>query len=280
MASKLAAGVIVVIVVVGAGIAAYLLTRPEAAEEAAEKYELSYDYTVGEYYVYETTSTSTSDSTVSTSLSSYTTQVTAVEDNEITAKYIETIENIAPPQYAYTIENAEVTLIMTMTNKGKMISWEIENVVPPELWENVELYENSQMRYSQLFENVLGVFPDGPIPIGENWGTSISGEIEWMPGMLLTGEGSVHFVGQESVTVDAGTFDCWRLDYGVSISGELTNGYTATMNMTLEGTSWCNRLNCAEVKSTMSMTMSMEHDGSPGEYLFESVTELVEYGTI
>ena len=247
---------------------------------AVPTYELFYDYQVGEYYNYEMTTTSTTDTTTENVSSTYSMQVTAVEDNEITAKYLETIENIGPPLYEYTIESAEVTSMATMTNKGKMISWEIENVVPPELWENVELYENSTMAYSQLLEN-LQMFPRELIPICENWGVSISGEIEWMPGtyMPLTGEGSVHFVGQESVTVDAGTFDCWRLDYGASISGELTNGYTATMNMTFAGTSWYNKLNCAEVKSTMSMTMSMESDGYTYESFTNMVTELVEYGT-
>ncbi len=275
MVSKLAAGVIIVIVVVGAGIAAYVLTRPPA-----EKYELFLDYQVDEYYVYETTTTTTMDNTTENILSTYTMQVTAVEDDEITVKSISTVENIGPPQYEYTVESADVTMVATMTKKGEMISWGIENVVPPELWENVELYENSQMMYSQLFENVLSVFPYEPIPICENWETSISSEIEWGAGtyMQLTGEGSTHFVGQESVTVEAGTFDCWRLDYGASISGELTNGYTATMDMTLEGTTWYSKLNCAQIKLTMSMTMSMEYDGYQYEYLSESVTELVEQG--
>jgi len=188
MVSKLAVGVIVVAVVVGAGVGAYLLTRP-VAEEAAEKYELSYDYQAGEYYVYETTSTTTSDSTVSTSLSSYTMQVTGVVGNQITFKYIGR-ENVGPP-YLATEENVEVTMGGTMTNKGKTISWEIENVVPLELWENVEAYENSQMRWSRLLENVWGVFPYESVPIGENWGTSISCEMEWTPGtyMSATGEG-------------------------------------------------------------------------------------------
>lgn len=271
MVSKLAVGVIVVIMVVGAGAGAYLLTRPKAAE----KYELFFDYQVGGYYVYETTTTM--DNT--TELSTYTMQVTAVEDDEITVKSISTVENIGPPQYEYTVESADVTIIVTMTKKGEMTSWEIENVMPPELWENVELYENYQMMYSQLFENFL-VFPYEPIPICENWETSISSEIELGAGtyMPLTGEGSTHFVDQESVTVEAGTFDCWRLDYGANISGELTNGYTVTMDMTLEGTTWYSKLNCAQIKSTMSMTMSVESDGYQYEYLSESVTELVEQG--
>ncbi len=114
MVSKLAVGVIVVIMVVGAGAGAYLLTRPKAAET----YELFFDYQVGRYYVYETTTTM--DNT--TELSTHTMQVTAVEDDEITAKYISTVENIGLPQYAYTIESADVTMIVTMTKKGEMTS--------------------------------------------------------------------------------------------------------------------------------------------------------------
>lgn len=134
--------------------------------------------------------------------------------------------------------------------------------------------------YSQLFED-LYMFPYEPIPICENWETLISTEIEWMPGtyLPLMGEGSTHFVGQESVTVEAGTFDCWRLDYGASISGESEYmGMAFTMDMTLEGTSWYRKQNCAEVKMTVSMTM--EFDGQIMGYLMDMVTELVEYGTI
>lgn len=279
MVSKLAVGIIVLIVVVGGGAAAYVLMRPS---EAPETYELSYDYEVGEYYVYETATSTTMDDTVMEEFSTYSMQVTAVNNNEITCKYIETIGNIGPPQSELTIESAEVTMEMKMTNKGKMISWEIESVVPLELWENVELYEDSQMMSGQLFES-LYMFPSASISIGQEWETSISDEIEWMPGtyMPLMGEGSTHFVGQENVTVEAGTFDCWRLDYGASISGELEYMGTAfTMDMTLEGTSWYSKQNCTEVKMTMSMIMSMEFDDDKMEYLTDTVMELVEYGTI
>ena len=266
------------IVVVGGGAAAYVLMRPS---EAPETYDLSYDYEVGEYYVYETATSTTMDDTVMEEFSTYSMQVTAVNNNEITCKYIETIGNIGPPQYEVTIENAEVTMEMKMTNKGKMISWEIESVVPLELWENVELYEDSQMMYGQLFES-LYMLPSASISIGQEWETSISSEIEWVPGtyLPLMGEGSTHFVGQENVTVEAGTFDCWRLDYGASISGELTNGYTVTMDMTLEGTTWYSKQNCIEVKMTMSMIMSIEVGDDKMEYLTDTVMELVEYGTI
>lgn len=279
MVSKLAVGIIVLIVVVGGGAAAYVLMRPS---EAPETYDLSYDYEVGEYYVYETATSTTMDDTVMEEFSTYSMQVTAVNNNEITCKYIETIGNIGPPQYGVTIESAEVTMEMKMTNKGKTISWEIESVVPLELWENVELYENSQMTYGQLFES-LYMLPSASISIGQEWETSISDEIEWMPGtyMPLMGEGSTHFVGQENVTVEAGTFDCWRLDYGASISGELEYMDTAfTMDMTLEGTGWYSKQNCAEAKMTMSMTMTMEVGDDKMEYLTDTVMELVEYGTI
>ncbi len=267
--------VVIAIVVVGGGTAAFLMTRGPS-----KAYELYYDYQVGEYYVYETATSTTMDDTVMGEFSTYSMQVTAVNNNEITCKYIETIENISPPQYEVIIESAEVTMEMKMTNKGKMISWEIESVVPLELWENVELYENSQMMYGQLFES-LYMFSSASISIGQEWETSISGEIEWMPGtyMLLMGEGSTHFVGQENVTVEAGTFDCWRLDYGASISGELVDT-PFTMDMTLEGTSWYSKQNCAEVKMTMSMTMSMEVGDDKMEYLTDTVMELVEYGTV
>lgn len=275
MISKLAAGVIVVIVVVGVGIAAYVLTRPP------EKYELTYDYQVGEYYVYETTATTTMDNTVSTSLSSYTMQVTGVVGNQITFKYISR-ENIGPP-YLATTENVEVTMGGTMTNKGKTISQEIENVVPSELRDNVESYENSMMAYSQLFEN-LYMLPSAPISIGQKWSVSISGEIPYgtiyMP---LTGQGSVSLAGQESITVKAGTFDCWRLESSATVSGEqaVDNQYTAMVDMTVQWTSWLNKQNCANVKSTSSMTMSAGGDNLYSyTHSSESVTELVEYGTI
>lgn len=262
--------VVIAIVVVGGGTAAFLMTRGPS-----EAYEFFYDYQVGEYYNYKMTTATTVDNTSMESiLSTYSIQVITVEDNEITVRSTSTVENIGPPSYEFTIENAEVTMIATMTNKGEMISWEIENVMPPELWENVELYESYQMVWSQLFQTIY-VFPEEPVSICQEWGKSIEGEIPW-GSMTLTGEGSAHLVGQENVGVEAGTFDCWRIDYDISVSGE----YTYTVNMALEGTSWYSKQNCAEIKSTMSMTMSVEYDDYQYEYLSETITELIEYGTI
>ncbi len=246
-----------------------------------ETYELFYDYEVGEYYVYETATTSTSTydnmETETSSSSVYSMQVTAVEDDEIIAKYIST-ETIGPP-YLETEENVDVTLVITISKKGEMLSWEIENVAPPEYWENVEEYENSTMVYWQLFGFV---FPEEAVPIGHEWENPIETEMPWSYIMLpMTGESSAHFVGEESITVEADTLNCWRLDYSASISGEQTvDNYTVTMDMTVEGTSWFDKQNCAQVKSTMSYTMSWEYDGYIGEHLSESVTELIEYGTI
>ena len=266
--------IIVVIVVVGGGVAALLMTRGPS-----EAYEFFHDYQVGEYYVYETTTATILDDTpVENILSTYSMQVIAVEDNEITVRSTTTVENIGPPSYEFIIENAEVAMIATMTNKGEMISWEIENVVPLEYWENVELYENSQMVWSQLVQTIY-VFPGERVSIGQEWEKSIEEEIAWGPGMYmtLTGEGSAHLVGQENITVEVGTFDCWRIDYNMNISGEL---YTYAMNMMLEGTTWYSRQNCAEIKSTMSMTISTEYDNYQYEYLSEMITELIEHGTI
>lgn len=271
--------VVIAIVVVGGGTAAFLMTRGPS-----KAYELYYDYQVGEYYNYKTTTATTVDNTpMENILSTYSMQVTAVEDNEITVRSTSTVENIGPPSYQFTIENAEVTMIAMMTNKGEMISWEIENVVPLEYWENVELYENSQMVWSQLFQTIYA-FPEEPVSIGQEWEKSIEEEIPWGPGtyMTLTGDGSAHLAGQESVTVEAGTFDCWRIDYDISVSGELTyDDQMYTMNMTLEGTSWYNKQNCAETKSIMVMAMSMEADNYyQYEYVSETLSELVEYGTV
>lgn len=248
---------------------------------AVPTYELIYDYEDGEYYNYETTTTSTSTydnmETETSSSSVYSMQVTAVEDDEITAKYIST-ETIGPP-YLETEENVDVTLAITMSKKGEMLSWEIENVAPPEYWENVEEYENSMMIYWQLFGFV---FPEEAVPIGHEWENSIEVEMPWSYIMLpMSGESSAHFVGEESIAVEAGTFNCWRLDYSASISGELTvDNHTVTMDMTVEGASWLDKQNCAQVKSTMSYAASSEYDGYTGEHLSESVTELIEYGTV
>ena len=264
MVSKLAIGVIVVIVVVGAGIAAYVLTRPPA-----EKYELSYGYQVGEYYNYKVT-------TIGAPTSTYSMQVTAVKDNEFTVKYTAT-ENIGPP-YLATAENVDVTLAITTSKRGEMVSWEIENVVPAEYRENVEAYENSMMGYWQLFG---GVLPKEPVSIGQKWEKPIDVRIPWGPAyMPVTGEVNVHFVGAESVTVEAGTFDCWRLDYSTSASGELTGAYTATMNITLQGTAWYSKQNCVDIKSTTSMTMSYAYDNYSSEHSSQTTTELVERGTV
>ncbi len=271
--------VVIVIVIVAAvvGVGGYLLLK--GGEGEGEAYELFCDYQAGEYYNYKMTTTTTvtvDDTLVENTLSTltYPMQIITVEDNEITLRSTSTVE---------TIENAEVTIIARMTNKGEMISWEIENVVPSELWENVELYENSQMVWSQLFQSMY-TFPEEPVSICQEWENSIEGEIPWGPTyMTLTGEGSAHFVGQESVTVEAGTFDCWRIDYDASVSGELTyDNQVYTMDMTLEGTSWYSKQNCVEIKSTMPMTwtMSAEYDNFQSEHVSETVTELVEYGTV
>jgi len=100
--------------------------------------------------------------------------------------------------------------------------------------------------------------------------------------MTLTGEGSAHLVDQEDVTVEAGTFDCWRIDYDTSVSGELTyDNQMFTMNMTLEGTGWYSKKNCAEIRSTRSMAMSTEADNYyRSEYLSETISELIEYVTV
>ena len=244
-----------------------------------ETYELFHDYQVGEYYNYKMTTATTVDNTsMENILSTYSMQIIAVEDNEITVRSTTTVENIGPPSYEYTIENAEVTMIATMTNKGEMISWEIENVVPLEYWDNVELYENYQMVWSQLVQTIY-VFPGERVSIGQEWENSIDGEIPWGPGMYmtLTGEGSAHLMGQENITVEVGTFDCWRIDYNMNISGEL---YTYAMNMMLEGTTWYSRQNCAEIKSTMFMTISTEYDNYQYEHLSETVSELIEYVTV
>jgi hypothetical protein len=257
-------------------------------------YELFYDYEVDEYYNYETTTTtsSTYDNTQTeiSSTSTYSMQVTGVEDDEITCTHTTILKENStewgPEREPYPPEDVEITMKYTGTNKGEMISWEIENVVPSEYWENMELHENSQMAWSQLFQTIY-VFPEEPVSIGQEWEKSIEEEIPWGPGMYmeLTGEGSAHLVGQENVVVEAGTFDCWRIDYDMSVSGELEltydNVYAYSVDTTLEGTTWYSKQNCAEIKSTMSMTMSTELDNvSKRESLSESVTELVEYGTI
>lgn len=213
-----------------------------------------------------------------------------MEDDEITSTYTTILKENSTEWGSegepYPPEDVEITMKYTTTNKGDMISWEIENVVPSEYWENVELFENSQMAWSQLFQTIY-VFPDEPVSIGQEWEKPIEREIPWGPGMYmtLTGEGSAHLVGQENVVVEAGTFDCWRIDYVTSVSGELEftmdNVYTYAIDMALEGTSWYSKQNCVEIKSTMSMTQSTELDNiAKRESLSDSVTELVEYGTV
>ena len=278
MVSKVVAGIVVVIVIVVGGAAVYVLTRPP------EAYELFYDYQVGEYYIYEMTTTTTMDDTPMENISStHSMKVIAVEDNEITVGYTSTVENIGPPSYEFTIENAEVAMMVTMTNKGEMISWEIGSVVPSEYWDNVELYENSQMVWSQLLQTIYA-FPEEQVSICQEWEKSVEEEIPWGPGMYmtLTGEGSAHLVGQEDVTVEAGTFDCLRIDYDTSVSGELVyDNQMFTINITLEGTGWYSKKNCAEIRSTRSMVMSTEADNYyRSEYLSETVSELIEYVTV
>lgn len=263
----------IVVVAIVAAATVYIILSGE--EE--ETYELFYDYEVGKYYNYETTTTTTStqnnDMETENSSTAYSMQVTAVEDNEITLKQTgtETIDG----------ENVDVTLVVTVSNKGEMISWEIENVVPPEYWSQVVEYENQSMIYWELigFE-----FPEEAIPIGHEWGSSIEYEIPWGPEEIplpMTGEASTQFVGEESITVEAGTFDCWRIDYSVNLSGEMTvDNHTVTMNIIFEGTDWLDNQNCGQVKSMMSFAMDMEYDGYTMEQVSESVTELVEYGTI
>lgn len=264
------------ILVVGVA-AAYILTRP-----SEEEYELFLDYEVGEYYTYNTATTtiSTYDNTQTetSSTSTYTMQVTEIEDNEIYITYITTVEENSGE---WASENVEITMSYTMTNKGKIISWEVENVVPSGYWENAVQYENQQMIYSQIFEN-LWALPSDPVSVGGEWDVSISGEMPWGQwSTLVTGEGTAQFVGKKSVTVEAGTFDCWRIDYSGSVSGELTvdNYYTATISMEIEENAWYNKQNCAHIKSATSYTMSAESAYYMWEQIIESATELTEYGT-
>lgn len=278
---------VVVVTVVGAVAAVVLLkpgegpapggptTTPTTTPGGEETHELFYDYQVGEYYNYETAGTTTSiqdnTETETSQTSAYSMQITAVEGNEITTKTIgtETIAN----------ENVDVTLVMTMSNRGEIISWEIENVVPLEYLEAAEAYENTSMAFSELF----GLeFPEEAIPIGHEWGSPTEAEYSMGPYIVpITGERSAHFVGEESITVEAGTFDCWRFDYTASASGERTvDNHVLTMSLTCGGTGWLGKQNCAQIKSTMSYTMNFEYDGYTGRYLGEAVTELVEYGTI
>lgn len=278
--------ILVVIVAVAAVSSYFLLIKGEEAppgeeEEEEETYELFFDYEVGEYYNYETTTTTTSiqdnTETETSSSSAYFTQVTAVEDDEISIKYIgtETLDG----------ENVEMTLVMTMSKRGEMLSWEIENVVPPEYWEQVSSTYEGQMVYQEL----LGLeFPEGAIPIGHEWESSIETEIPMGPEeerrmVPLTGEISAQFVGEESVPVEAGTFDCWRIEHSASVSGEKTvdNQYTLMVDITVGGIDWLNKQNCVQIKSMMSWSMSGGVENYfQFEYLSESVTELVEYGTV
>lgn len=263
---------IVVVAIVAA--AAVYIVLSEGEEE--ETYELFFDYEVGKYYNYEvaTTATSTQDDDMETEDSStaYSIQVTAVEDDEITLQQTGT-EPIAG-------ENVDVTLVITMSNKGEMTSWEVEDVVPPEYWEQAVAYENQSMMYMEL----IGLeFPEEAISIGHEWGNPIEAEVPvgLDISLLVTGEVSAHFMGEESITVEAGTFDCWRIDYSMSASGEITvDIYTLTLDLTFEGTEWLDKQNCGEVKATMSFAMNMQYDGQTMEQVSESVTELVEYGTI
>ena len=261
--------IVVIAVVVIAGVSAAVLLAPKEEVKPKEvTYALFYDYGVGEYYNYEMTMTTTEIKDNMESETSYTSassmQITAVEDNEITAKHIGT-EFIAG-------ENVDVTLVVKMSNKGKMISWEIENVAPPEYWEAAEAHENICMVYWEL----LGLeFPEEAILIGHKWESPIEAEIPLGPIIIpITGVKSAHFVGKESITVKAGIFDCWRIDYDGSISGGLTDVFT--INSTYTATSWFNKQNCAQIKWTLSGTS--EYDGIWG--YSEMIIELVEYGTI
>lgn len=294
--------VILVIAVVGAVFSGYfLLTEdgeetprgegeeeeglPEEGEEeegpsGEETYDLLYDYEVGEHYNYETTTTTTSirDNirTETSSSSAYSIRVVAVEDNEFTLRQIST-ETIGPP-YLETREDVEVTSLVTIGEKGEMVSWEIENVVPSEYRRSVEAYENSMAVYWELFGFV---FPEDAVSAGHEWKSSVEAKIPWGPFTLpVTGGGTGRFVGEESVTVEAGTFDCWRIEYSASIAGESTfEDLTVVMDMTYEETSWLDKQNFAQIKSTYSYSTSYEYDNTAVESLSEVVTELTEYGT-
>lgn len=171
---------------------------------------------------------------------------------------------------------------LAATDKGKTISREVENVVPSKQWDNVVRYEDSQMAYTRLIED-LETFPSEPVSIDEKRDKSISSEVPWGSelSILLTGEGTAHFVGEEKVTVEAGTFNCWRINYTGSVSGEgkVDSDHTITVNWTVEENVWYNRRNCAMIKLSSSYRIDWRADDYyPGEQIPKPVVELVDYG--
>jgi hypothetical protein len=229
-----------------------------------------YNFKVGESYVYIQEITvevpvagemkSTGDLTI---------DVLEVMDNEIVTRTTITTQMPGVPQI-------KMVMRKRMTRKGRIISFEIENVEPPELMENVE---KEMGGWQRLLENARR-YPEVPMPIGREWEVPVDFDLEIQPGMTLKlqGKASSSIDGKETLTVRAGTFECWRLVIKIYLSGQTSvDDQTMEMTMTAEGNVWVDQGTGAEVKVNMPMEMGMKIMEMEMETSMTMMLELVEY---
>jgi hypothetical protein len=265
LTKKALIGIIVVVAIVVACVSVFLLTRP------SKLYELSLNYKPGETYIYDMVQTTEAAGQKIETQMKAKVDILEVKANEITMRYDMSMQTLQPPQ--------TITMVwtQTLTNKGEMKSWEIENVEPPEFRELME-QTVEQMLEQQKME---ATFPPKPLPIGGKWTTPIDYELK-LPEFQLTSTGKSEnkLEGKERIKVPAGEFDCFKLTYKMHVVGEGLMGKDQTMTMELIGntTIWIDRESGATIKSETYM----EEDMKIGTALamkvpVDSEMELIEY---
>jgi len=266
MLSKVIVILAIAIVVVGGGIAAYLLTR------GPEVYELSYNFKPGESYVYEMKSkTESLGTSVELSLSE-TLDVLQVIDHEVN------IRDSSEMQIAITgaaQQNVAVVMTFRMTNKGVRSAIQIEKVEPPELRTAMEQARGQLEGYLKAIYH----YPTDPVPLGREWSVPIDYQFEQAGvSMTVTGEARSSIVARESITVQAGTFDCWRLAHKINASGEMVlAGQTVTMSMSGNATSWIDPLSGAQTKADLPLSMKLKAAGQELEVPVNVTMELIKH---
>jgi hypothetical protein len=238
-------GIIAVVIVVIACVSVFLLTRP------SELYELSLNYEPGETYVYDMVQTTeTAGQKIDTDMK-VKLEILRVKADEIAMRCDMSMQ---APQIPQPIT---MVWIQTLTNKGEMKSWEMENVKPPEFREAMEQTVEQMLEQ----QNIGEAFPSKPLPIGGEWTTPIEYELKLPEFQLtLTGKSENKLEGKERIEVHAGEFDCIKLTHEMHTVGEglIGNEQTITVEMFGNTTSWIDRESGATIKSESHTEEGME----------------------
>lgn len=267
MQSKAIVMVFIAVAAVAVGTTLYLMMSAPS-----DVYELSYRFQPGESYVYDTTwSVELLGASTEFSLSQ-TLNVLQILDHEFSLRDSAEVELIIPGQAPQTVK-----LVMTyrMTDKGVRSGLEIEEVEPPEAR---TLMEQTRGQYESFLQSIYH-YPTDPVLLGDEWSMPIDVEfLQAGASMRLVGEVTSSIVDRESVTVEAGTFDCLRLLHNITASGEtVVMDQTVTVTMSGEATSWIDLQSCAQTKVNLPLGLTLKLDREELEVSTDITMELTEY---